>query len=295
MWHVLVFCIMLMLGPAKAQADSWEDCNQATDKDLVIRACTEVITKGVETGSRLALAYDHRCSAYREASFDEKDLREKALADCDKAIELDPNLVTPYSNRCSVYAGKGNDRAIADWDTAIELNSKFARAYAFRCGVNDIKNAYDQALSNCDKAIELDPDLALGYGARCSVYVDKGNFDRAIADCDKAIELDPKSMFSRFAYFNRARAYDLKGDTDSAVASYTKAIELAPKYADAYDGRCWDRAINAHAQQEQLQLAVLAFLVHYAHIAIPVVSHYTFETLLVAFLLLLAGNPFKGF
>jgi hypothetical protein len=35
-------------------------------------------------------------------------------------------------------------------------------------------------------------------------------------------------------------------------------------------------------------LAVLALLVRYAHIAIPVVSHYTFETLLVAFLLLLA-------
>ena len=40
---------------------------------------------------------------------------------------------------------------------------------------------------------------------------------------------------------------------------------------------------------------VLALLVRYAHIAIPVVSHYTFETLLVAFLLLLAGNLFKGF
>ena len=42
-------------------------------------------------------------------------------------------------------------------------------------------------------------------------------------------------------------------------------------------------------------LAVLALLVRYAHISIPVVSHNTFETLLVAFLLLLAGNLFRGF
>jgi len=42
-------------------------------------------------------------------------------------------------------------------------------------------------------------------------------------------------------------------------------------------------------------LAVLALLVRYAHIAIPIVSHYPFETLLVGFLLLLAGNLFKGF
>ena len=39
----------------------------------------------------------------------------------------------------------------------------------------------------------------------------------------------------------------------------------------------------------------LALLVRYAHVAIPVVSNYTFETLLVGFLLLLAGNMIKGF
>ena len=42
-------------------------------------------------------------------------------------------------------------------------------------------------------------------------------------------------------------------------------------------------------------LAVLALLVRYAHVAIPVVSNHSFETLLIAFLLLLAGNLFKGF
>ena len=42
-------------------------------------------------------------------------------------------------------------------------------------------------------------------------------------------------------------------------------------------------------------LALLALLVKYANVAIPVVSTYTFETLLVGFLLLLAGNLFRGF
>ena len=41
-------------------------------------------------------------------------------------------------------------------------------------------------------------------------------------------------------------------------------------------------------------LAVLALLVRYAHVAIPLVSQYTFETLLLAFVLLLAGNMFRG-
>ena len=41
-------------------------------------------------------------------------------------------------------------------------------------------------------------------------------------------------------------------------------------------------------------LAVLALLVH-ADVAIPVVHGHSFESLLVAFLLLMAGNIFRGF
>lgn len=42
-------------------------------------------------------------------------------------------------------------------------------------------------------------------------------------------------------------------------------------------------------------LAVLALLARYADASIPVVSGNSFETMLVAFLLLLAGVLFRGF
>jgi hypothetical protein len=42
-------------------------------------------------------------------------------------------------------------------------------------------------------------------------------------------------------------------------------------------------------------LAVLALLVKYASVTIPVVSGHSFETMLAAFLLLLAGVLFRGF
>ena len=42
-------------------------------------------------------------------------------------------------------------------------------------------------------------------------------------------------------------------------------------------------------------LAILALLLRYAHVAIPVVNNHSFETLLVGFLLLLAGVIFRGF
>ena len=42
-------------------------------------------------------------------------------------------------------------------------------------------------------------------------------------------------------------------------------------------------------------LAILALLVKYAGAAIPVVSGHSFETMVLAFVLLLAGVLFRGF
>jgi len=42
-------------------------------------------------------------------------------------------------------------------------------------------------------------------------------------------------------------------------------------------------------------LTVFSLLVRYTHVDIPIVSGHSYETLLVAFLLLLAGNLFRGF
>lgn len=41
-------------------------------------------------------------------------------------------------------------------------------------------------------------------------------------------------------------------------------------------------------------LVILALLVHYAHVSIPVVRDHVFETLLIGYLVLLAGNLFRG-
>lgn len=41
-------------------------------------------------------------------------------------------------------------------------------------------------------------------------------------------------------------------------------------------------------------LAILALLVHYGHVAIPVIGAHVFETIVIAYLILLAGNLFRG-
>ena len=41
-------------------------------------------------------------------------------------------------------------------------------------------------------------------------------------------------------------------------------------------------------------LVILALLVRYAHLALPLISAHVFETLLVGYLVLLIGNLFRG-
>ena len=145
---------------------------------------------------------------------------------------------------------------MADCDRAIELDPKLASAYAYRCGAYGDKEDYRGALADCDRAIELDPKLAFAYANRGYVYGEKKDYDRALADDDKAIELDPKSVRAAVVYGNRGWICAHKGYLDKAIANYDTAIELRPKFAAHYNQRCWFRAIDAQAQQSQLQQAL---------------------------------------
>ena len=47
---------------------------------------------------------------------------DEAIKECNKAIELDPNLATAYAIRSVAYGSKGQyDKALADCNKAIEL------------------------------------------------------------------------------------------------------------------------------------------------------------------------------
>ncbi len=186
--------------------------------------------KAIELDPKYAGAYNGRGRAYAA-----KQDYDHAIADFDKAIELDPKYALAYHNRGTAYEEKGEyDRSITDFDKAIELDPKFAPTYNNRGAAFEKKGDSDRAIADFDKAIEVDPKYAPAYNNRGNAYRKKGDSDRAIADYGKAIELDP--IFSA-AYVNRGTAYEKKGDYDRSIADYSKAIELDPKDARAYNGR----------------------------------------------------------
>ncbi len=138
---------------------------------------------------------------------------EKALADFDAAIRLNPNYVEAYVKRAETYK---------DWDVR--------KANGFVMAEPGMTPRLEKALADCNKAIELDPKNDKAWTVRADVYVHLGDFDAAIADADQAIHL--KNVGDN--YVRRAVVYASKNDYAQAVADCTTAIRLQEEQAAVY-------------------------------------------------------------
>ncbi|MEY3870880.1 MAG: hypothetical protein RLZZ338_4774 [Cyanobacteriota bacterium] len=140
-----------------------------------------------------------------------------------------------YYNQGAVRDDLGDKQgALADYNKAIELQPDLADAYINRGAVRSELGDTKGAIADFNKAIELQPDLAQAYNNRGAVRSELGDKKGAIADYNKAIELQPDYAD---AYINRGKVRDDLGDKKGAIADYNKAIELQPDYALAYGNR----------------------------------------------------------
>ena len=189
-----------------------------------------------------ANAYNNRGNAWRD-----KREYDRAIADFDDAIRLDPQDAKPYNNRGNAWRDKREyDRAIADYNEAIRLNPQESVAYNNRGEAWRDKREYDRAIADHNEAIRLNPQYADAYNNRGIAWRNKGEYDRAIADYDEAIRLDPQYAS---AYANRGIAWRNKREYDRAIADYSEAIRLEPN-ASRFNGIAWTFAV---ANDEKLR------------------------------------------
>ena len=103
-----------------AAADDRQDC-ASKKSHRKLDACTAIIQGGHETVPNLALAYRNRGVAHAAKSD-----YDQAIADFNKAIELNPNYTTAYNDRAVAYTNKGDfQHAVADVTKAVELATTF--------------------------------------------------------------------------------------------------------------------------------------------------------------------------
>jgi tetratricopeptide (TPR) repeat protein len=94
--------------------------------DTGIRACTRLIA--VRSGKGLAAAYGARGYWYTK-----QDKLDAAIADFDRAIEVDPKNVELYDYRADAWDAKGEpDKALASYETSIRVDPTYAPAHLGR-------------------------------------------------------------------------------------------------------------------------------------------------------------------
>ena len=165
-----------------------------------------------------------------------------AIADYDRAIELNPQDAIAYNSRGTAKDNMGNyEDAIADYDRAIEFDPKYAMAYGNRGNTKSKLGNYEDAVVDINRAIELNPQDATAYGNLGNTKLQMADYEGSIAAADRAIELNPQD----------ARAYSIRGTVktktenfEGAIADYDRALEIDPKYTKAVHNRAITVAIR---------------------------------------------------
>ena len=152
-------------------------------------------------------AYGARGLAYANLiPSDGESAAEKAKADYDKALELDPKLVSAYVDRGYIYMDYSH------------------RAFGKEA---EEKKWTDSALADFNQATQLDPKYASAYHGRGDWYYHQQQYEKALEQLNQAIKLDPKDPY---AYASRANAYGALGEQAKADADLKKAESLGMEY-----------------------------------------------------------------
>ena len=196
---------------------------------------------------------------------------DKAIADFDRVIEVNPENTHAYYNRGlakfrlgDLESEKGDienarrlyEGGIEDSTQAIKQDPEDANAYHNRAGgkfrlaqsetdIPKVQQYYQDAIEDWTQVINLNPELAEPYNNLAAAKAllgeskaDQGDistaqelFAGAIQDSTYAIHLNPENAD---AYGNRGTAKAALGNAEGAIADFDAAIRLDPEEAEYF-------------------------------------------------------------
>lgn len=138
-----------------------------------------------------------------------------------------PNNANDYNNRGFVYYQSGElDAALADYNKAIQINPDLAAAYNNRANYYAAKKQLVKAIADYDRAIDLNPLHVRALINRGITFRDLKMYDRALENFDFALRL---GQLQGHAWAERGRTHHLRGDWNYAIADYRRALPFFPE------------------------------------------------------------------
>lgn len=177
--------------------------------------------RAIEINPKLTWAIASRGETYRALN-----RYPDALMDFDRAISQSPGLAWAIADRgIARRQMRRYTDALRDFDTAIDLDNSYSWAIANRGETYRRLGRYNAAVSDFDRAIQIDQDYAWAVASRGRTYLQMKRYEDALRDFDRAVALDQDLTW---AYKFRARAFRSIGRLDEAIADFDRTIHSAP-------------------------------------------------------------------
>jgi serine/threonine-protein kinase len=206
---------------------------QRYDKPENLDLAITALNNAVKADPRFALGFAQLGEAYRLKYRLDKDKKwlDEALANCEKAQQLDDRLPMVYVTLGKIHSYTGQyDLALQESQRALQLDPRNADA------IISLARSYESAGRPADaeaayrKAIALRPDSWDGYNQLAGFLYDNHRYDEAVAQYRHAIGLTPDNAA---LYLNLGAVYSDMGDKHYGEAEQMlrKSIALEPTYA----------------------------------------------------------------
>lgn len=189
------------------------------------KSAADYYTRAIELNPRLTLAYAIRGDCYHLMG----DCG-KAIADLNKALELDPHDAFVLGDRAQEKLHL-NDKtgALADFDAAISMGPAYFFMYSGRAQLRSELKDYAGAIADCNKALPMCPIASDLYVCRGKAFEALGKLAEAHRDLSKAIQLYPNDLYiyERRAYIN-FKLGNLTGGTSDYIRAHSDCFSEIP-------------------------------------------------------------------
>lgn len=182
--------VELVPGKDRHPSDqSLRTCAQRKAKQGDYTSAIVLLTQLITRHPNRAIDYNNRGLIYFQSG-----QREKALADYNKALRLNPELDSAYNNRANCYASSGQlAEALTDYEMALDLNPGNTRTWINQAITFRELGLYDLAIENLDMALMLGGLEDHIYAERGRTYHLRGDWNCAIADYQRTLKALPQT------------------------------------------------------------------------------------------------------
>lgn len=154
------------------------------------------------------------------------EVRDKAVAAADKALELDPNLAEAHKARAVIAVDAEWDfvKAQEHFERALELQPGYAEAHALYAEILAVPlQRYDEAQRHCERAREFDPLSPWNDICSLLLWAYQGKYDKELEVSESAMERNPTLFWIRAV---RGGARIMRGEPNQAASEFEATLSL---------------------------------------------------------------------